>query len=473
VIAPSDGDNENEVYVTRADAHGYYSFALPAGSVYYVIADSPPRSRKYVRVKPGSHLADLALDAPPAPRPSNDAIVAWLRSRATPLTPDGDLDPGQARALDALVGDAPLVAMGEATHGSAEFADWRRRVFETLVRDKGFTVYAVEVGWPDALALDDYVVTGRGDPVHAIHALTTWKDETTETLSLVSWMRAYNADPKHAKKVHFEGFDVYTPSAVPLILAYLAKVDPAAKEEAHATLAPFADVGCDTTYPTLPEEKRAQVTKAVDALVARFDEKHGTYAAKSSEEEWARARQLVRIVQQAETSYVDWESERDPQMAENVGWLVRHQPGTKLLLDAHSGHVSAVANLRDLGERLRKEWGRGYVPIGFAFGEGGFLALDRTNGKHSNDLLPFALGRAPEDTFDGALGLAKFPAFLVDLRATDGPVGAWLRSPQRAHSIGTDFWGNDGFITLDPSRSFDAILYVDHVSPIHPLPSAK
>ena len=473
MIAPSDDDNENEVYVTRADAQGRYSFTLPGGSIYYVLADSPPRSRKYVRVKPGLHVADLALDAPPAPRPSNEEIVAWLRSHASALNPDRDLDTAQARAFDAIVGDAPLVAMGEATHGSAEFPDWRRRVFETLVRDKGFTVYAVEVGWPDALALDDYVVNGRGDPVAAIHALTTWKDETTETLALVMWMRAYNADPKHANKLHFEGFDVYTPHAVPLILAYLAKVDPSAKDGARTTLAPFADVGCDTTYPTLPQEKRAQVKRAVDALVARLDEKHDAYAAKSSEEEWSRARQLARIVQQAETSYVDFDDERDPQMAENIGWLVRHQPGTRVLLDAHNGHISAVANLRDMGERLRKAWGRGYVTIGFAFGEGGFLALDWTKGKQSNDLLPFTLGRAPEGTFDGALGLAKFPAFLVDLRATDGPVGAWLRSPQRAHSIGTDFWGNDGFITLAPSRSFDAILYVDHVSPIHPLPSAK
>ncbi len=143
------------------------------------------------------------------------------------------------------------------------------------------------------------------------------------------------------------------------------------------------------------------------------------------------------------------------------------------MLDAHNNHISAVANLRDLGERLRKEWGRGYVTIGFAFGEGGFLALDWTRGKRSNDLLPFKLGRAPEDTFDGALGLARLPAFIVDLRGADGAIGAWLRSPQRVHDIGTAFWGNDGFGTLAPSRSFDAILYVDHVSPIHRLPAAR
>ena len=474
MIAASDDDHEDEVYVTRGDAQGHYSFTLPAGSVYYVLADAPPRSRKYVRIKPGVHVADLSLDAPPAPRPSNEEIAAWLQSHATALAPGRDLDPAQARAFDTLVGDAPLVAMGEATHGSAEFPDWRRRVFETLAQDKGFTVYAGEVGWPDAIALDDYVVNGHGDAVDAIHALTGWVTETTETLALVKWMRTFNADPRHTRKVHFEGFDVYTPHAVPLILSYLAKVDRTVRDEAQATLVPFADVGCDNTYPALPDEKRAQVEKSVDALLARFDERHGSYAAKSGEEEWARARQLVRIVQEAQVSYVNFEA-RDAQMVENIGWLVRHHPaGTRFVLFAHNDHISAVsADLRDMGERLRKEWGRGYVTIGFAFGEGGFLALDWTNGKQSNDLRSFTLGRAAEDTFDGALGLAKLPAFVVDVRAADGPMGAWLRSPQRVHSIGTDFWGNEGVGVLAPSRSFDAILYVDHVSPIHRLPPAK
>src|SRR6185437_13987331 len=180
----------------------------------------------------------------------------WLRGHATPLTGGRDLDDAGARAFGAIVGDAPLVGMGEATHGSAEFPEWRRRVFQALVRDKGFTVYAAEVGWADAFALDDYIVNGRGDPRAAIRGLLTWKDETEETLALVTWMRSYNTDPSHTNKLHFEGFDVFTPHAVPALTAYLRQVDPGAVAEAEKALAPFVGVDADQTYPALPADAR-------------------------------------------------------------------------------------------------------------------------------------------------------------------------------------------------------------------------
>ncbi|MGO8992971.1 MAG: erythromycin esterase family protein [Polyangiaceae bacterium] len=475
ILASPWSEREYEVYVTRTDSQGHYAFTLPGHVDSWVVVDAPPHPRAFSHLAADSHGVDLSLEPPPPPRPSDDAITAWLQTRATPLTAEGDLDASQSRAFEAIAADAPLVAMGEATHGSAEFPDWRRRVFEALVRDKGFTVYAVEVGYADALALDDYVVTGKGDPVAAIHGLTTWKDETTETLALVQWMRAYNADPKHPKKVHFEGFDVYTPGAVPRIVAYLAKVDPAAKDDARATLAPFADVGCDSTYPALPAEMRAHAKESVDALLARFDAKHVAYAARSSEEDWARVRQLVRIVQQAEVSYRDYAA-RDAQMVENIDWLLRHQaPSPRLLLDAHNGHISAAgfADILDMGRRLRKEWGSGYVTIGFAYGEGSFLAFDASPNRKSFDRIPFTVGRAPRDTFDGALAMAKLLAFVVDLRTADPPIEAWLKSSQRMHSVGGDFNGVDAFAHIAPARAFDAILYVDHVTAIHPLPPAK
>jgi erythromycin esterase len=85
--------------------------------------------------------------------------------------------------------------MGEPAHGSGEFTDWRRRAFQALVRDKGFSVYAVETCWADALVLDDYIVHGKGDARSALRALYSWKDVTSQTLALVEWMREYKRRP--------------------------------------------------------------------------------------------------------------------------------------------------------------------------------------------------------------------------------------------------------------------------------------
>jgi erythromycin esterase len=470
VLAPALNENENEVYVAHTDARGHYLLRLPTTSVYFVVADVPPRPRAYKRVESASQIVDLRLDAVPAPRPDDAVIAAWLRAHASPLAGGKELDEAGARAFSAIVGDAPLVAMGEATHGSVEFPGWRRRVFQALVRDKGFTVYAVEVGWADAFALDDYVVNGKGNPRTAIKDLLTWKDETEETLALAEWMRSYNADPKHTNKLHFEGFDVLTPHAVPALIAYLQKVDPGAVAEAEKTLAPFVGVDADGTYPALPAEARERTRSAVNTLVARMDANHAQYAGRSSEAEWARGRQLARTVQQAEVSYGDY-SARDAQMVENIAWLVdHHPPGTRLLLDAHNGHIAAEDHsLIYMGRLLRERWGAGYVPIGFAFGEGSLYAMDWQRGA-SNRKGTFKLGPAPHGTFDGDLGLAGIPTFVVDLRAADGPVGAWLRSPQRMHHVGGRFEGPEqSFERYTPARAFDAVIYLDKISAIHPL----
>jgi erythromycin esterase len=68
-------------------------------------------------------------------------------------------------------------------------------------------------------------------------------------------LRAYNADPSHTNKVHFEGFDVLTPHAVPALVAYLRKVDPEAVTDAEKALAPFVGVKADGTYPALPSDE--------------------------------------------------------------------------------------------------------------------------------------------------------------------------------------------------------------------------
>jgi erythromycin esterase len=470
VLAAAMSENEGDVYVAHTDAAGRYLLRLPTKTGYFLVADASPRPRANRSIEPVAQVVDLQVGALPAPRPADEAIAAWLRARATPLPTGRDLDAAGARAIGAIAGGAVLLAMGEATHGSAEFPAWRQRVFAALVRDHGFTVYAVETGFAEALALDEYVVHGSGDPRAAIRQLQTWKDETEETLALVQWMRAYNADPGHPDKLHFEGFDVLTPQAVIALVAYLGKVDPAAVAGAEKALSPFARIDADQTYPALPRPERDRVRGAVSTLVAQLDANRAAYAARSSEDAWARARQLARVIEQAVISFSDPRA-RDAQMVENIGWLVRHhRPGTKVLLDAHNAHIAAEGHgMSDMGRLLREGWGARYVAIGFAFGAGSFAALDWQKGP-SNERRDLGVERAPRGTFDGDLALAGHPAFVVDLRGAGGPIEAWLRSPQRMHSIGGFFEGPDhAFQRYAPARAFDAVIYLDRVSPIHPL----
>ena len=80
-------------------------------------------------------------------------IVVRVRAEAQPLRDAAD----DYDALLELVGDARLVLLGEASHGTHEFYRERAEITKRLISEKGFTAVAVEADWPDAYRIHRYV----------------------------------------------------------------------------------------------------------------------------------------------------------------------------------------------------------------------------------------------------------------------------------------------------------------------------
>ena len=55
------------------------------------------------------------------------------------------------------IGDARVVLIGEASHGTSEFYTMRARITQELIAKRGFTIVAAEADWPDAARIDNYV----------------------------------------------------------------------------------------------------------------------------------------------------------------------------------------------------------------------------------------------------------------------------------------------------------------------------
>jgi erythromycin esterase len=472
-IAGAFNEHVGEVYVAQTDRDGRYAFELPPGNAYMLVADASPRPRAPRQVEPVSSVVDFQLDPAPAPRPSDAVLRAWLERQATPLALARELDPDAVKALGGIVGDAPLVALGETAHGTEDFTLWRRRVFQALVEHHGFSVYAVETSAADARAVEDYVVHGTGNARSAIGELWHWKN--APLLELVEWMRAYNADPRHQRQLHFAGIDpVSTRPAVELV-AYVRRVDPTLATSLEPTLAPLARPDARETYQTLPEAQRARVAEAIATLSARLDTQRDRYITRSSAADHTRARQLAVFLERAAIAQSDY-ARRDEQMFATLVDLVgQYPPGTRVLLDAHAMHVAAEQHrATDLGRRLRERWGAGYVPIALTFGEGHVYASDWTSGRHGEERKNHPVDPAPHDTFEGALALAGKPALLLDLRRASEAGGdgirAWLRSPQRLRYIGSRFLGQEeSFDAFTLTRAFDGVLYVGVVGAVREL----
>ena len=141
-------------------------------------------------------------------------------------------------ALLSTVGDARLVLIGEASHGTHEFYRTRAELTKALVVRKGFNLVAVEADWPDAYRANRWVQhTGSDhDAETALGDFTRfprWMWRNRDVVAFLEWLRGHNASLATAR-VGFYGLDLYSlHTSREAVLAYLRKVDPAAAERAR------------------------------------------------------------------------------------------------------------------------------------------------------------------------------------------------------------------------------------------------
>lgn len=170
------------------------------------------------------------------PVDANEAGAAWIKASAVAF---GTCEAGHGfddlKGLDAIVGDARIVSLGEPTHGTREAFQMKHRLLEYLVEKKGFSIFSIEANMPEAYALNEYVVEGKGNPEALIGGMYFWTWNTHEVLDMVEWMRAWNkGHPATATKpaLTFTGFDMQTPDvAGKIVLDFVSAHAPDMKEK--------------------------------------------------------------------------------------------------------------------------------------------------------------------------------------------------------------------------------------------------
>jgi len=422
-------------------------------------------------------LATAVLTQSKASTPRSNApkeIVEWLRTSAIPLkTTNPEADLNDMSQLGSVIGNARVVAMGEATHGTREFFQMKHRMLEFLVEKMGFTVFAIEANWPESLAVNDYVLNGRGDPAAALAGMYFWTWNTEEVLDMIRWMRKYNEDPAHDKKVQFLGFDMQTARvAVSNVDEYLNNVDPQERQTAERVLAPLADERNEREYSRRPPRVQAETAEGIKSLLDFFDQHKRDYVAASSEKQWALARHNLEVIKQAaELCSSRSPAVRDRYMAENVKWILDNElPGTKILLWAHNGHVSTADSA--MGSVLRRMYGQDMVVCGFSFYEGSFQAV----GGLGRRLQDFVVGPSPPDALDSALAETGLPLFAIDLRRAKSKdvLHRWLGIAHRMRTIGAvynELLPSSTYLPEVVPDSFDVIFFVKRTTPARKNPT--
>jgi erythromycin esterase len=410
--------------------------------------------------------------------PVSDEVVTWLKANALPLA---TAEPGNGFAdiefLRATVGDARIVSLGEATHATHEFFQLKRRVIEYCITELGFTMVAFEAYFGTTLAVNDYVLYGKGSAEEAVATMGFWIWNTEEVIGLVEWIRAWNL--AHERKVKFYGFDMQDCRVEgQRLFGYLNQVAPALATTYEPILAQLPP----NAWTPLEDAARERVLAQIADVLATFDSERAAWVSQSSEIEWHLARQCAVVMVQCircpqpMLEFMTW---RDRSMAENVGALLAAEgPDVKALLWAHNGHVQRIPDTPGtlaMGGFLHDAFGAQQVVIGFSFNQGSF----RIPAMQS-------VGPAPAGYLDAALARTGLPLLALDLTRVpaSGPVAAWMATEPCQRGAGAGRYTDPSWYTPrywvqlfyppftdtgDPREKFNILIFVDTSTPSRPV----
>ena len=302
---------------------------------------------------------------------------------------------GGSDALVDLVGDARIVLIGEASHGTHEFYAERAAITRRLISERGFSAVCIEGDWPDAHRVHEYI-QGFSDDASAEEALSgftrfpTWMWANDVVRDFVDWARAWNVERPVAERAGFYGLDLYSMfTSMHSVLEYLERVDPMAARRARQRYACFDHFDEDSQsygYAVAARMAEPCEQEAVRQLVdLRVHERHYLQQdGRPARDLFFSAEQNARLVANAEHYYrsmyhgraSSWNL-RDRHMADTMDAILDHLESTgrssKIVVWAHNSHIgdARYTDMKrrkelNLGQLARERHGDATRLIGFS-----------------------------------------------------------------------------------------------------------
>ncbi|MCP5047743.1 MAG: hypothetical protein GY940_11275 [bacterium] len=472
---------DSDMYYYRPRADGSFTMTLPMlHGGFKVDLDAPGLEAPSVLTGPGKTACNLEADVP---KDAPEEVVQWMKKEAVPLK---SVEAGQGyddlQALKKIFGDARVVGFGESSHGQREIFQMKHRMLEFLVEEMGFTVFAMEEAWPHGFEVNEYVLHGKGDIRTAagnFHGV--W--DTEEVYALIEWMRQYNADPSHSKKVKFYGLDIsYSKSAADMVAGYLEKTDPPSAGKVTKVLEPLRSRQVYRLLYKYDDKQSRDLKENLEQLSTLLDREKESYIRASSKEEWSLMRQHIVYLRNfvdyalfGKVSDVQAIDVRDRCQADTVKWILENEPpGTRVALWAHNFHISAAPYpghpFTFAGMHLKKALGDDYLAVGFVFNRGGFQSFDLT-AQQTFFLLKGYKVEPYAGSYGAAMARTGLPVFFLDLRGipAQGLVHDWFAKPHVLKWIDSVFANERDirFLCKLPG-TFDAVIFIEETSRSRP-----
>lgn len=364
---------------------------------------------------------------------------------AQPLKHPADFDP----LLDQVT-DTQYALIGEASHGTHEFYDWRGALTQRLIAEKAFSGIAIEADQPICGLLDRCVrlmPDAPDDPEEILAEYSRWPDwllANGEMVKFLRWLREYNQEYPTQDRVQIHGLDGYPLwSGVEAILDHLSDTCRWPSDRVnHALDAPLRGEPMAT-----PEVVGAAVSQLIKQLpenskseaAAYYQELFGGDAMRARTQHWLGRLGLLAAEQKRQSGMVVW---------------------------AHNTHVhdtrKSDAAFESLGQGLKERYGsRGVMLIGQLGGSGEVTAAHERGAQKATMSIPPPRAESLEAQLAEKLPNLERALVIPNQQQTERRIGH--RAIGAVHNPHDEFYMN-----IDP-RCYDALLWHATMTSVHGL----
>jgi erythromycin esterase len=399
-----------------------------------------------------------------------------------PLNESNDLDPIMKR-----IGDARIVMLGEASHGTHEYYTWRSELTQRLIRQKGFNFIAVEGDWPDCYAINRFIKNYTDQKAFSIlkqfRRWPTWMWANWEILALSEWLVQQNATLQNKHKIGFYGLDVYSLwESFEEISKYLKKVDPAAlpvAQKAFQCFEPYKeDEGQSYAFATqfIPrtcEDEVVNMLKNIRQRMAGYDHDYeNSFSVEQNALIAVNAEKYYRAMLQGGAA--SW-NVRDAHMHETLKRLMDfHGPHSRAIVWAHNTHIGDASQtdmrndgMFNIGELARKDFPGKVVLVGFGSGKGSVVAGRSWGAPMQRMNMP----KAREGSWEDMMHNTKFENKIVISSEIEHPLFVDHAVGHRAIGVVYNPHGErlGNYVPSIIARRYDAFIYLDETMALHPI----
>ena len=351
-----------------------------------------------------------------------------------------------------------VIGLGESTHGTSEFHSLRAKVIKELILKRNLNFVILETNFSESfIALNNFVIDGKGTAEQALRYTLVWPWQTTEMVELLNWIKIHNQTAQN--KVHVGGMDVQ--------FNYLAA------KQIRKTL-----IGIDSAL-ILP------IRKELDFLIDK-----SPYVSN----EWSEKKDSIMIFEQSakkinsylqdikqiiinkqnnfETKILFQHAEnlnyfagmmttynRELYSSLNIEWIESSFPNAKIAILAHNAHTTPNKSQNGTGYLLKSKYGDNYLSIGFTTSFGEYTALDPIKNIHISNakLIP----PTPE-SLENLLSKCKYSNFFIPIKNKE-TLPTFFKNDLKSLGIGSIATPNQTFTIISDegiNKYFDGIFFI-------------